>query len=182
MMAMKLVDANHWAVEAEMVVFISFQWWFLLQIGLQQSPIPHHALLSWGSLVTSSCLFHVNVLMLSLHCLCDTCNQSNSVMLKELSEIDITEKIVTIIIHQHFSQEGLSSNKTSYIFLSLILSTVPKSRFTLSLLCLMYLSFLVSPPCWSPQWSFIHHLYFYALKNILLFTNFSCRDAVFSNA
>jgi hypothetical protein len=46
MMAMKLADANHWAVVAGTGVFISFQWWFLLQIGLQQSPTPHHVLLS----------------------------------------------------------------------------------------------------------------------------------------
>jgi len=46
MMVMKHVVASHWEVVAEMGVFISFQWWFLLQIGLQQSPIPHHVLLS----------------------------------------------------------------------------------------------------------------------------------------
>jgi len=46
MMAMKLVGASRWAVVAEVGVFISFQWWFLLQIGPQQSPNPHHVLLS----------------------------------------------------------------------------------------------------------------------------------------
>jgi hypothetical protein len=46
MTAMKHVVVNHWAVVAGMGVFTSFQWWFLLQIDPQQSPIPPHALLS----------------------------------------------------------------------------------------------------------------------------------------
>lgn len=143
MMAMKLVDANHWAVVAGTGVFISFLWWFLLQIGLQQSPIPHHVLLSWGSLVTSPCLIHVNVLSLSLHHLCDICNQSHSVMPKELSETEIKEEIVTVpILHWHFHQVGLSSDKASYIFLSLTISTTFISMFTFSP-TLFYVSSLI---------------------------------------